>query len=329
MTAAFEQAFQSGVVFLTDGGIETRLIYEFSLGLRDFASFPELFDSRGRAALRKVYTSYLDVAAQSGRPMLIGSPTWRAHPDGLRHAGFGEPDDLTRVNTEAVSFLRELRREMKLEKQVYIAGVIGPRGDGYRAEGAPQTEEAQHYHHAQARALADAGVDFLYAPTFASRTELIGVALAMAGTGCTYALAPVINGHGDLPDGSSLSEVISFIDATVQPRPLYYLTGCVHASTFSDAVADDDRLQPLMPKRLVGMKANASALPPEKLNDLDHVEGDEPAAFARGILNLHNKYSLRILGGCCGTDAGHIRALAEGLAEFEAKSTKNRPATVT
>src|SRR5260370_9782798 len=74
-------------VRLTDGGIETRLIYEFNQPLPDFASFLPLFDREGRRALAAIYRSYMEVAADHGFPMQIGTPTWRAHPQGLPPQG--------------------------------------------------------------------------------------------------------------------------------------------------------------------------------------------------------------------------------------------------
>lgn len=314
MRPIFAEIFRSDTVFVTDGGIETRLIHEFGLNLPDFASFLALFEERGRKALEEIYRSYLAIAAQFRIPMLVGTPTWRAHPDCLKRVGFGGTGDLERVNAKAVAFLRTLLRELGVEDRVFIAGVIGPRGDGYRADGALRSEEAYAYHRPQAGLLAQLGVDVLYAPTFTSQGELTGVALAMAETGIPYALAPVIDAHGLLPDGSALSETIRSIDDAVRPPPLYYLTGCVHSSTLREAAEDPcGELVSLMPGRLVGLKANASPLPPEQLDGLDHVEADEPAVFARSILGLRRKYGFRILGGCCGTGAGHIRALAEGL----------------
>jgi S-methylmethionine-dependent homocysteine/selenocysteine methylase len=127
--------YQSRATLLTDGGIETRLIYEFKIDLPEFASFTTLFQNRGSSALKEIYRSYLRIAAEFRVPMLIGTPTWRAHPDCLRRLGFSENDDLHRVNSKAVHFLQALRRETETESLVHIAGVIGPRHDGYRPQG--------------------------------------------------------------------------------------------------------------------------------------------------------------------------------------------------
>jgi methionine synthase I (cobalamin-dependent) len=136
----------------------------------------------------------------------------------------------------------------------------------------------------------------------------------MAWTGVPYALAPVIDNRGCLLDGHSFSEAAHSIDETVSPRPLYYLAGCVHPSTFLSAVEEGgDRMRLQIPERLAGLKANASPLPPEQLDSLDHVDGDAPAILARDVLAVRRRYQLRIVGGCCGTSDRHIRALAEGL----------------
>jgi homocysteine S-methyltransferase len=55
-------------------------------------------------------------------------------------------------------------------------------------------------------------------------------------------------------------------------------------------------------------------LSPEELVRLDHPEGDDPDLFAAEMWSLHEDFGLRILGGCCGTDDRHIRALAARMA---------------
>ena len=202
--ARFADCLKAAPVMLTDGGIETRLIYVFHRPLPDFASFLPLFDPDGRLALAAIYRSYMAVAADYDLPMQIGTPTWRAHPEGLTRQGFAAAGDLARINREAVAFLKDMRRDLGLLDKVFIAGVVGPRRDGYDPKGAPDAATAEAYHTPQVRVLAGLGVDLLYAPTFASTEELLGVARACAATGLPYALAPVIEADGRLPDGTPL-----------------------------------------------------------------------------------------------------------------------------
>ena len=300
-------------VMLTDGGIETRLIYQDHLTLPDFASFLPLFDPGDRGAIEALYRSYFNVAADTGLPMQVGTPTWRAHPEGLARQGFTAPNDLHRVNAAAVAVLQDLRQACGLRGQVFVAGVMGPRRDGYDPHNAPDAREARDYHRPQAACLAGLGVDLLYAPTFASADELRGVAGAMAVTGLPYVLAPVIDAGGVLLDGVPLADAIGRIDAEVAPRPLHYLIGCVHPTTLRKAWHHRPKLPETVAERVVGLKANASNLPPDQLDKLDHLEEGRPENFADLMLGLHRDYGLRVLGGCCGTDDRHIRAIADRL----------------
>jgi len=202
-----------------------------------------------------------------------------------------------------------MRRDLGLDGQVFIAGVIGPRRDGYDPDGAPDAATAEAYHAPQVRVLAGLGVDLLYAPTFASTAELLGVARACAATGLPYALAPVIEADGRLPDGTPLGDAIARIDAGAAPRPLHFLVGCVHPTRFSAAAAH--AAWPAS-HRVLGLKANASTLPPEQLDKLDHLDEGKPEAFATLMGGLHAA-GYKVLGGCCGTSDAHIRALARRL----------------
>jgi S-methylmethionine-dependent homocysteine/selenocysteine methylase len=321
----FAEAMRQAPVMLTDGGIETRLIYQDHLTLPDFASFLPLFDASARGAIEALYRSYFDIAADTGLPMQISTPTWRAHPEGLARQGFTVPSDLHRVNAAAVALLRDLRAALGLQGQVFIAGVIGPRRDGYDPHDAPDAGAARDYHGPQAACLAGLGVDLLYAPTFASADELRGVAAAMAATGLPYALAPVIDADGVLLDGTPLTDAIGRIDAAVAPRPLHYLIGCVHPTTFRKARQHHPKLPDSVAGRVVGLKANASNLPPDLLDKLDHLEEGRPEDFADLMLGLHRNYGLRVLGGCCGTDDRHIRAIASRLVAAPSKVPARSP----
>ncbi|SJZ95414.1 homocysteine S-methyltransferase [Enhydrobacter aerosaccus] len=309
----FADRLRTAPVLLADGGIETRLIYEFHRPLPDFASFLPLFTPDGRADLTAIYRSYMQVALDYDLPMQVGTPTWRAHPEGLARQGFSAPEDVDRVNGEAAAFLRDLRGELGAEDKIFIAGVVGPRRDGYDPHGAPDATAAERYHTPQARSLAAAGVDLLYAPTFASSDELLGVARAFAACELPYVLAPVIGADGRLPDGTPLGDAIEHIDTTVSTPPLHFLIGCVHPSRFAEAEA-----APAWPKvaRVAGLKANASTLPPEELDKLDHLDEGKPEVFADLMAALHAR-GLKVMGGCCGTSDAHIRALAQRLAKPE------------
>ncbi len=88
--------------FLTDGGIETVLIYQDGVNLPEFAAFVLLETADGRDILRRYYRRYLDIAAAApGAGFILESPTWRAGIDWGAKLGF-DAKAMQRVNAEAV-----------------------------------------------------------------------------------------------------------------------------------------------------------------------------------------------------------------------------------
>ena len=78
-----------GELFLTDGGLETTLIFHDGIELPDFAAFTLLKDPAGQAVLRKYFHSYADIAARYHAGLILESVTWRASADwGARLDGY-------------------------------------------------------------------------------------------------------------------------------------------------------------------------------------------------------------------------------------------------
>ena len=298
--ADFRRAVAEAPVILTDGGIETRIMFETDIPLdRPSGAAALLDDRRGRRALEDIYAGYLDAA--DGLPIIIGTPTFRAQPDRLAASGRTEADAVDQVNAAAVAMHRALRdARPDAADRIFIAGVIGPKGDAFIAAEAPDAATAAAYHAPQVAALARAGVDFLFAPTMPALDEAIGAARTMAATGLPYVVSFCIDAAGRLLDGHELKAAIAAIDAAAAPPPLYYLVDCIHSSL---------ALRVAGHPRLYGVKANGSRLTPEELVALDHLDSEPPDVFARALAGLAAG-GARVLGGCCGTDQRHIAALA-------------------
>jgi S-methylmethionine-dependent homocysteine/selenocysteine methylase len=287
---------------LTDGGIETRIIYEFKRPIGDFEAFRLLADEAGREILQYIYRSYVEVAVRHGLPIQLGSPTWRASRKWT--------SDVEKVNAAAVQLLRGIIHEFA-GARIVLAGVIGPASDGYEAREALSAEDASAYHREQANVLARLDIDLLYAPTFPAFSELSGVARAMAKTGRPYALAPMLHPNGSMLDGTSLAEAITRIDAEVSSTPSHYMIGCLYPTHAQTALRALRVTEPSLVKRVRGLKANASPLPTEELDKLKHLAASDVQIWAREELACAREFSLAILGGCCGTDERYIEALAK------------------
>ena len=94
-------------VALTDGGLETTLLFHEGFDLPCFAAFPLLGDERGRAALRRYFEPFLATAEERGLPFVLDTATWRANPDWGARLGYDD-DALAAANSDAVAFAREL-----------------------------------------------------------------------------------------------------------------------------------------------------------------------------------------------------------------------------
>jgi len=310
----FEEAVREGSLLLADGGIETRIMFDTDVALPEHVQVAALVsDPTGGPVLRGIYKGYVESARPFGVPMITGTPTFRASPNFVTRAGLGGDEAVRRLNADAARMHLEIRSRYD-DPPVFVAGVIGPSGDAYRPEETLPAGEAREYHAVQAEALAESGVDFLYAPTFPAVEEALGVAQAMGATGLPHVVSFVLDGEGPLLDGTPLHAAIERIDAAASPAPLFYSISCVHHSVAARALRDEGVFSDLVARRLAEFKANASALSTEELVSLDHPEGDDPERFAAGMWKIHEEFGLRILGGCCGTDDRHIRALATRMA---------------
>jgi S-methylmethionine-dependent homocysteine/selenocysteine methylase len=168
--SSFEEVIGSDGPVLTDGGIETRIMFGSSVAMEPHVQVAALAcEPEGREALREIFAGYVAVAKEFDLPVVIGSPTFRASPNFIDRAGLAPPS-IESLNRDAVSLLHEVRKQSGHDR-VLIAGDIGPSGDAYLPEQALSVEAAHEYHRSQSRVLADAGVDFLFAPTFPSVGE--------------------------------------------------------------------------------------------------------------------------------------------------------------
>jgi len=271
---------------------------------------PLIYSEAGRVFLRQIYEEYMEIGRRNDLPLLSLTPTWRANPERIAASAFAGRD----LNGDAVWFLQEIRKTLgEYAAQVYIGGLMGCRGDAYKPAEALPRDAARTFHAAQAGSLAAAGADLLMASTMPEIHEALGMAEALAFTGCPYLVSFIVRPSGLLLDGTPLDEAMSRVDEEVSPRPLGYLVNCVHSSAMSSALCTPVGQRALGTGRLMGLQANTSSKSPEELDGSEELEGEAPEAFASGMRALRTRFGLRVLGGCCGTDAAHISALAQGL----------------
>lgn len=292
-------------VHLTDGGMETTLIYHDGIDLPDFAAFTVLASERGRSALAAYYDAYLTVAEAHGLPIVLDTPTWRASSDWGARLGYTAAQ-LADVNRESVAFLREARAGRDV--RVIVSGAIGPRGDGYVAGDTMSTADARSYHAPQIEALASAGVDLLSAITMTYAEEAAGIALAAAEVGVPVAVSFTLETDGRLPSARALGEAIAQVDAETGSVPVHYMVNCAHPTHFGHVLAETP------PGRVRGVRVNASSKSHAELDESDELDMGDPLGLAEDVAALRGRgANLTVFGGCCGTDHRHIDALAAAV----------------
>jgi S-methylmethionine-dependent homocysteine/selenocysteine methylase len=293
--------------FITDGGLETTLVFIDGIELPDFAAFVLLESDAGRAALTNYYTPYLELAAGVGTGMVLDTPTWRANLDWGIRLGY-DAETLSAVNRRSVEFIRQLSTNAPTV-DVVINGVLGPRGDGYVVGATMTATEAAAYHRLQARAFADAGAQMLSAITMTYAEEAIGIALAAAEASLPVVLSLTTETDGRLPSGQSLGDAIRYIDDATDAGPLYFMINCAHPSHFGDALdpgAD-------WTARIAGVRANASRLSHAELDDATELDRGDVTEFGRLHAELATLLEFKVIGGCCGTDHEHVRCVYDAL----------------
>ena len=300
--------------FLTDGGLETWLIFQRGIELREFASFEMLQSNAGRTALSEYFQMFLMLAEREGKGFVLDTPTWRASPDWCRKLGFGL-HEMEEINRAAAAFARTVVAQLGDPPLVVVNGAIGPRGDGYVLGEAMSAEEARSYHGVQVAALAGAGADMVSATTMTNLPEAIGIANAARDSKIPCVVSFTVETDGRLPTGQALGEAVQETDAVTANYPLYYMINCAHPDHFRTAVSGGETWT----NRIGGIRANASRMSHAELDvavELDDGDPQELGALHGELLELLP--NIRVFGGCCGTDHRHVACMAGYLPQTQA-----------
>jgi S-methylmethionine-dependent homocysteine/selenocysteine methylase len=306
-----------GGLFLTDGGIETTLIFHHGLELPLFAAFDLLKDDEGTEQLRLYYAPYAISARDRGVGLVLESPTWRASPGWAAQLGYS-PEQLDALNRKAIALMEELRAAYQGSAPIVISGCIGPEGDGYAPETMLTPNEAERYHAVQIGTFADTAADLVTAITMTYPEEAIGVTRAAAAVGLPAVISFTVETDGRLPNGQALGGAIQQVDDATGGAPAYYMVNCAHPTHFEDAVGGGE---PWV-RRIGGLRTNASAKSHAELDEAEELDEGDPDDLAERHAALKATLTgVNVLGGCCGTDHRHVDAICGAwLAETPART---------
>jgi S-methylmethionine-dependent homocysteine/selenocysteine methylase len=100
----------AGDLFLTDGGLETTLIFHDGIDLPEFAAFVLLENKDGRETLRKYYREYANIARDYHVGFVLESMTWRASQDWGEKLGYST-EQIADFNRKSIDLLQGIRGE--------------------------------------------------------------------------------------------------------------------------------------------------------------------------------------------------------------------------
>jgi homocysteine S-methyltransferase len=300
-----------GAVLLTDSGVETDLIYNQGVDLPLFASFVLADDARGRELLFEWHRQHAETALAHGLGVSLDSATWRASADWGALLGY-DAAALDRVNRELVGMLHEIRAGLPAgEQPVRVGGTLGPRSDGYHPALLMSAEEAEEYHAPQLCSFVEAGAERATALTLGYVDEAVGIAAAASDFDLPLLVGFTVETDGRLPDGTTLGEAVTAVDARTGASVAGFLVNCAHPDHVGPALA----LGGGWLERLIGFRPNASRRSHAELDDASDLDAGDPAELARQVAELRRTHpSVNLVGGCCGTDIRHARAIAAAVA---------------
>jgi S-methylmethionine-dependent homocysteine/selenocysteine methylase len=299
----------SNDLFLTDAGLETDLIFNHGIKIREFAAHTLLFSDSGRAAMVRYFEGFLSLARDFDAGFMLHSQTWKAHRHWASALG-ATGAELKAANEESLRFIADLRnRFASNSRPIVLNAIIGPRGDAYGPNVVISTREAEDYFSEQVAWLARTEADMVGGMTFNQASEAAGLVRAARRADMPVAISLTLEIDGRLPSGQSLGDAIREVDAASDGYCSYYMINCVHPDHLSPVLEEAE-----WTRRIRGLRANASRRSHAELDastELDAGDPDELAAHYRFV--AARIPWLNIFGGCCGCDLRHVARIAEAI----------------
>lgn len=295
-----------GSFFLADAGLETDLIFNRGIEIREFAAHTLLPDPVGRDALADYFRAFLSLAGEQNAGFILDGQTWKAHRHWAEDLG-ATPAELRQANQASIQFIAGLRDEFPNNPPIVLCGIVGPRGDAYAPEAMHAADEARAYHSEQLGWLAETDVDMVSGTTFTQSAEAAGFVMAAADLGLPAAISFTVETDGCLPTGQALGDAIREVDDSTAGAAAYFGVNCAHPDHFLgvlDGNAD-------WASRIRALRCNASRQSHAELDACEVLDDGDPRELADQYGQLLGRLpGVNVFGGCCGTDIRHVKQIA-------------------
>ncbi|MCY1016018.1 methionine synthase [Pyxidicoccus sp. MSG2] len=209
--------------------------------------------------------------------------------------------------------------EAKDGRMRWVAGSIGPTTKAISVTGGITFEELVENFAVQAEGLALGGSDYLLVETAQDtrnvKAALLGIEQAFRKLG--YSLPVAVSGTIE-PMGTMLAgQSVESLAASLEHAELLYLG--LNCATGPDFMTDHLRSLSAMSQFPVSCVPNAG-LPDENGQYLE-----TPDMIARSLKRFCEQGWLNVVGGCCGTHAGHIETLSAAVKGLKPRNATPRP----
>ncbi|MBI5549463.1 MAG: methionine synthase [Deltaproteobacteria bacterium] len=251
------------------------------------------------SAIRTIHEAYLAAGAD-----ILETDTFGATP--LVLAEYGLEQEAHAINVAAARLAREAAdRHATPDRPRFVAGSIGPTTKAMSVTGGVSFPDLVEHYLVQMRGLHEGGVDYLLVET-SQDTRNVKAALVAAERlfeegreRIPVAVSGTIEAMGTMLAGQSIEALV----ASLEHVDLLYLG--LNCATGPQFMTDHLRSLAAAARTRVACVPNAG-LPDEEGRYLE-----SPEMVARALERFGQEGWLNLVGGCCGTTAAHIAALAE------------------
>lgn len=296
MTDSLTRLLAEREVLLVDGAMGTNL---FALGLANGAP-GELWNVDRPAEVRSIYEGFVDAGSDIILTNSFGSNRFRF----ALHKLQGRVREL---NFAAAAIARDVAD--KAGRTVVVAGSMGPTGDVFEPLGPRTQAEAEEAFHEQAEALKEGGADVAWIETMFAENELESAVRGAERAGLPVVATMTFDTGGRTMMGIRPSDAMR-LSKKLPVRPIAFGANCgIGPAQILDSVLG--LAQGAEPGDVIVSKSNCG-LP--VMGDDMRVRYDGTPEIMAQYARLARDAGARIIGGCCGTTATHVRAMAEALA---------------
>jgi 5-methyltetrahydrofolate--homocysteine methyltransferase len=280
-------------VLLADGATGTNL---FNMGL-EAGDAPELWNTDHPDRIAALYRTAVDAGSDLFLTNTFGGTAARLK----LHQAQGRVRELNRTGAEIGRDVAD-----KADRKVLVCGSMGPTGEIMEPMGVLTHATAVEMFHEQAEGLKEGGADVLWVETISAPEEYRAAAEACARVGLPFVGTMSFDTAGRTMMGLTSADMVKMV-AKLDPAPVAFGANC--------GVGASDLL-----RTVLGFAAQGPDLPIVAKGNAGIPRYQDGAIIYDGTPELMAEYAVlardagaRIIGGCCGTMAPHLRAMRAAL----------------